>query len=262
MQPPIQISHLSRISTQWTKLQQAHDADDTGQLAARQQVLERYGGAAYRYLLAMLRDEDAAMDAFQEFALRFVEGRFENATPQRGRFRDYLKKSLVHLTRDYQRQQQRSPKRLHSDIQPSASEPAEQDSCFLAGWRSQLLDQTWDYCAREHSTLCSVLQLHIQNPTSSAAEKAKLATQLLGRRFDANRFRVTLHRARKKFAERLIHEVAQSMDQRLLYEPQGPPPCEVPTAETASAQELITELRTLRLYHLCKGELERVLKTS
>ena len=65
--------HLSQIQTAWSMVRQAH-GDDTAVHAAQQSLLDRYGGAVRRYALASLRDEDAADEVSQEFALRFVRG--------------------------------------------------------------------------------------------------------------------------------------------------------------------------------------------
>ena len=60
----------------------------------------RYGGAVHRYLLASLRDVDAADELAQEFALRFLRGDFKNADPGKGRFRDFLKRAVYRLMVD------------------------------------------------------------------------------------------------------------------------------------------------------------------
>ena len=74
--------HLSRISTMWTMVFQAHK--DAPQAAAAQAVLlERYCGAIYRYLLSAVRDANVADELAQEFALRFVKGYFRRASPER-----------------------------------------------------------------------------------------------------------------------------------------------------------------------------------
>ncbi|MFH1923401.1 MAG: hypothetical protein ABIP48_26355 [Planctomycetota bacterium] len=78
-------SRISRISTVWTMLADAHQAPDTEARAARLAFIRRYQGAAYRYLLGATRDPDAADELFQEFALRFVQGAFRGADPKRGR---------------------------------------------------------------------------------------------------------------------------------------------------------------------------------
>src|SRR5437660_669516 len=51
---------LSRISTQWTMVFQAHEGPADAVARAQQQLLERYSGAAYRYLLGAVRDPDVA----------------------------------------------------------------------------------------------------------------------------------------------------------------------------------------------------------
>src|SRR4051794_16668614 len=98
---------LSQITTSWSLLLQAHSgpADDT--TAAQQRLFERYSGAVYRYLLAAVRDPNVADELGQELALRIVRGDFQRASPERGRFRNYLKRALFHLIVDYQRAQKR-----------------------------------------------------------------------------------------------------------------------------------------------------------
>ena len=56
----------------------------------QQLVIERYGKAVNRYLLAALCDSDAADELSQEFALGLVSGAFQQVSPERGRFRDWL----------------------------------------------------------------------------------------------------------------------------------------------------------------------------
>ena len=93
MEPPQADERLSRIATLWTLLERAHDgaADEDDAARARRTLLQRYSGAAYRYLLGAIRDEDAAADLFQDFALRVLRGDFHGANRSKGRFRSYLK---------------------------------------------------------------------------------------------------------------------------------------------------------------------------
>ena len=51
---------LSRISTQWTMVFWAHGPQADGRQAAVERLLERYGGAAIRYLLGAVRDPEVA----------------------------------------------------------------------------------------------------------------------------------------------------------------------------------------------------------
>ena len=87
--------HLSRIETHWTAVfRRTGPAAEAAEAQAA--LMRRYGGAVHRYLLASLRDAEAADDLSQEFALRFLRGDFRNADPGKGRFRDFLKRAVYH----------------------------------------------------------------------------------------------------------------------------------------------------------------------
>src|SRR5436190_1211325 len=89
MTPTGSDSHLSNIDTLWTAVHQAHH-DGTLATDARRRLLERYSGGVRRYLLGATRDQDAAEDLFQEFAVLFLRGGLPGADRDRGRFRDYV----------------------------------------------------------------------------------------------------------------------------------------------------------------------------
>src|SRR5206468_570069 len=80
-------------------------------IAARQQLVLRYYGAVYRYLLGMLHDPAVAEDLTQEFAVRLLRGDFKHFDPQRGRFRDYVKIAVRHLVMDYWKKKKKSQER-------------------------------------------------------------------------------------------------------------------------------------------------------
>jgi RNA polymerase sigma-70 factor (ECF subfamily) len=97
-------------------------------VAAQRVVLLRYYQPIFRYLRAMVRDDDTAEELTHEFAVRFLRGDFRRADPSRGRFRDLLKRSLRHLVIDHWRRQRvdndRAPIPLVDDWQVT---PAEED---------------------------------------------------------------------------------------------------------------------------------------
>src|SRR3954462_13104217 len=99
--------HLSHINTMWTMLHQAHRGAPDEAAAARQALMQRYCGAVFRYLLRAVRDPSVAEDLTQEFALRFIQGRFGHADPEQGRFRNYVKAALFRLVQDHYRELQR-----------------------------------------------------------------------------------------------------------------------------------------------------------
>jgi RNA polymerase sigma-70 factor (ECF subfamily) len=213
-------SRLSRISTVWNMLADAHHAPDPECAAARLAFIQRYQRAAYRYLLGALGDADAADELFQEFALRFVRGAFRNADPERGRFRDYLKTSLCHLLADYRKQQGRRHRPLASDfVEPVATsaDPSEADRQFVDGWREELLTRAWAALAEAErqggQPYYSVLKFRSENPSCDSAEMARQLTDALHppRPLTATSVRKTLQRARARFADLLVDEVSDSL---------------------------------------------------
>lgn len=230
MPAPVANEQLSKITTLWTLLRQAHGATNVDVSAAQRQLLDRYHGAVYRYLRGALGDEDAALELFQEFALRFLRGGFRKATPTRGRFRDYLKTALIHLVTDYHRQRQRRPRPLPADVaQPS--NPSDDERDFNDSWREELIAHAWDALAVENPTYHAVLLLHSQNPDLVSSRAAEMLTAQTGKPHTAGNVRVLLHRARQRFAALLRAEVARSL-------------------ESADAADVQAELRDLALSKL------------
>jgi DNA-directed RNA polymerase specialized sigma24 family protein len=116
--------HLSRISTPWTLVRQAHAGSEAGAATAQRLLIQRYCGAVYRYLCGALHDEDAALDLLHEFVVRFLRGDFRRADSAAGRFRDYVKTALIHLVTDYHRQRQAQPQSLPPDLVQRAIPPS------------------------------------------------------------------------------------------------------------------------------------------
>lgn len=90
-------SNLDQISTRWQTLNDPL------------QFVMRYAPAIHNYLCALLKNPHDADEVSQEFLLRVQQHGFANANPERGRFRDYLKKAirnagLNHLQRAHPRE--------------------------------------------------------------------------------------------------------------------------------------------------------------
>jgi RNA polymerase sigma factor (sigma-70 family) len=210
--------HLSQIQTLWSMVERAH-GDHTAVESAQQMLLDRYGGAVRRYALAALRDEDAADDVFQEFALRFIRGDFRGADPERGRFRAFVKTIVYRLIVDYQRRKKKSYREgpMHSNIaEPPAGddEPAD-DAMFRASWRDDLLARCWDKLAEDERTSgkphFTVLRYRVDHPDARSPELAEGLSAKLGKPINAGAVRVLLHRARDTFADLLLDEVSNSL---------------------------------------------------
>jgi RNA polymerase sigma-70 factor (ECF subfamily) len=210
---------LSRISTQWTVLRQAHQGPDAEAAAAREELMQRYCGAVYRYLLGAVRDPHAADDLTQDFALRFVQGRFRLADPGRGRFRDYVKTALFHLVDNHRAKQGRGPRGvpLEQAEPPAAADggPEEQDAAFVLSWRKELLARAWKALARVQEEsgqpCCDVLRLRVEQPDLQSPQMARELSERLGQPFTPAGVRQILHRAREKFADLLLEETRRSL---------------------------------------------------
>jgi RNA polymerase sigma factor (sigma-70 family) len=235
---------LQQISTLWAVVSQALAGPPEAVGAAQQQLLRRYRGAVYRYLLAAVRDPDAAEDLAQEFALRFIQGRLRGADPQHGRFRDYLKGVLAHLIADYYRR-----RRPPLPLPDGAGEPAapagsraEDDAAFLGSWRQELLARAWEALeaieGRTGQPFHTVLRFRSDHPELRSAEMAERLAARLGKPLTAAGVRQTLRRARDKFADLLLDEVAQTLRH--------------PTAD-----QLGEELAELGLLQYCQAALDR-----
>lgn len=205
--------HLSGITTAWTLVNAAHRGPEDVARAARVELIRCYAGAVYRYLLKSLRDPDAADELSQEFALRFVRGDFRGADPGRGRFRGLVKTVLFHLIVDYRKRQRRRPLPLTNDG-PGAWDA---DQAFEQDWRDELLARTWRALATSDGRVgrldFAVLRLRAENPELRSHELARLLGDELGRPITAAALRQMLHRARSRFAQLLVSEVARTLNE-------------------------------------------------
>ena len=231
--------HLSRISTQWTMVLQAHGAEADVAHAALAELAQRYLGVVYRYLLGAVRDPDAAAELSQELALRILRGGFRHADPSRGRFRDYLKTALIHLVDDYKTAQRARPRPLPPDVPAHPTPPiAEREADFLESWRAELLNRTWTALAAAQPMYHAVLLFRVENPEVPSPQMAEELAARLGTPMRPDQVRKALQRSHAKFAELLVDEVATSL---------GNP----------SREELAEEVRELDLLKYCRSALER-----
>jgi RNA polymerase sigma-70 factor (ECF subfamily) len=236
---------LSQINTLWSMIFQAHCGKAAEAMLAQQELLHRYAGAVYRYLLKVVGDPDVADDLGQEFAYRFVRGDFWKADPQRGRFRNFVKTVILNLVADYYRRQKARPQpRPPEDLEETAAAPegGDLDREFLDSWRRELLARAWEGLARWQAETgqpyYAVLRLRTEQPTLRSAEMAVQLSAQWGKAITAAGVRQLLHRARIRLAELLIDEVRRSLAD--------------PTTE-----QLQEELGDLGLLEYCRPVLER-----
>lgn len=222
MKPRTDENRLSRMSTDWEGLAAAH-ANDGGMdeiTAARNDVLMRYASCVYKYILGATKDADVADDLAQEFALRFVRGDFKNASPEKGRFRDYLKTSLRNLVTDHFRSKRyvnKTPSVIDSIAQtPQDTQLDVLEQEFQTHWRQQVLRLAWSSLKEleelKSNSYYTVLHLRANHSNLSSTELAKLFSADSHSPVTAEWVRQKLHRARQKFASIIMGEIRRSLD--------------------------------------------------
>ncbi len=236
---------LSRIDTLWSVVRQANDGGGNTAQAAQQVLLDRYGGAVRRYLLASLRNEDAADEVFQEFSLKLVSGAFQRAQASHGRFRSFLKTTLYHLIIDYQRRGKRNATQvlaIDPEDRPSDDLPDKEDEAWTKSWRDELLSKGWTSLAQTEQTTGTpyhtVLRFRSENPDLRSPEIAEQISKKLAKPISSSSVRVLIHRAREMLAERILDLVLGSLD-------------------NASLDEAEQELIDLNLQGYCRLALQR-----
>ena len=138
---------LSELSTQWTMLFQAHHGTPEQMTDALRIMMLRYEGAVHRYFLKAVGDPEVVRELDQEFALRFLKGKFLKYDPKLGRFRDYVKRAVRNLMMDYHRQKGKT-QRLDTDLRSGGRRATrvvdEIDEQIITAWRDELLDRAWN----------------------------------------------------------------------------------------------------------------------
>ena len=237
---------LSRISTEWDLIYRAHHGTPSEVTAAQAALMERYSGAVHRYLLAVTRDPNLADELDQEFALRFLRGDLHRADPNRGRFRDFVKRSLRNLMIDHHR-----ARRNHASLNaPGVPEPADNDpgpanfdQQFTESWRLELLDQAWGSLLRTQERTgrpyYTVLRARVDSPGLKSAELAAMLSETLGKPVTPGWVRETIFRARDQFVAALLEGVRAALRE--------------PTRDA-----ILEELRDLHLVPYCRPALRRL----
>ncbi len=236
---------LSQMTTHWTAVIEAHSGTPEQVSPAVSKLMGRYSGAVHRYFLKAVKNPDEAEELDQEFAVRFLRGDFRRSDPDRGRFRDYVKRAVQNMISDHFRRKKASRARNSPMVvEPAVDDPALRrfDREFLASWRNDLLDRSWSALADiEKSTgqpYHTVLRFHVDNPDLPSAKAAEKLSRMMGRPLTAGAVRQAVMRSQRKFVDFLLGEVLQSMDR-------------------PSQDQLEEELGDLKLLEYCRPYLKR-----
>ncbi len=213
---------LEEINTNWSLLRHAHQGPLTATGPARNALALRYNRPIVRYLRSLLGNEDDAGEVAQEILLRMLQGDFAGVTAEKGRFRDYLKKAVRNTALNFLERKHRTSNRVKTLATLPENEAAllprfpsleEQDRQWLAQWRGTLLTDTFrrlgEHQERHAPNLyCTVMCLRRDHENETMQQLASRLAAVTGQPMTEGAFRVQLKRARHKFAELLLEEVA------------------------------------------------------
>lgn len=212
---PAADAELADLATQWSLLRLAHQDTQPGSAAARQTLVLRYSSSVRRYVAVMVRDPHVADEVAQEVMVRLMKGDFGVADPQRGRFRDLLRHSIRNMVRNhYAKENRRTGVPLDEQFLPG-EEDALADP-WLNEWVRSVLDLTWKALERYQSETSgsvpyTVLRLRSEHADEDSKQLAQRLSDATGRPFNAAAARQQLRRARLRFAQLLVEEIARGL---------------------------------------------------
>jgi len=208
---------LDMIETEWTMFRDAHQQTGQTGAAARNSLVLRYATAIRGYVRAITRSETDADELSQDVIVRLLSGDFGGADPDRGRFRDLLKVAVKNMTRNHWDKQNRR-KGVDYDLNLEGDESANQiDLQWTESWRRNILDIAWARLesfqdSKEGSVLYTALRLRSDHPDADSTKLAELISSEHVRDIPAATYRQNLRRARVRFAEYVVEEVANGME--------------------------------------------------
>lgn len=211
------IDRLSQIRTNWSQLFLATGPTGESASEAQKELLLNYSGAVFRYLSAAVRNDHTASDLAQEFAVRFLRGDFRSVTPEKGRFRDFLKRTLSNLVNDHFRKQSSELNRMDRVAQTLRdSDPDNNGTSFEENWVNEVLRRTWDQLAADQvsqkTQYYTVLRARAESPELNSRELCDvLAAGLPDHTLNEAWVRQNLSRARRQFAALLRQEVSRTL---------------------------------------------------
>lgn len=187
---------------------------NTSILADPSRFVRRYGTAIRAYLQALIPNPYDADEVEQDLLLQVVERGFPDGMGRRGKFRYYLMTVVRNAALGYFRKKSRRP----ISVADLSSIPAAQmaDEAWDRSWRECVMKNAW-LALRNHeqrnagNLFHTVLRTSIKHDDEDSSMLAVRVSSATGQELSAEAFRKQLSRARRKFGELLIDEVARTM---------------------------------------------------
>jgi len=200
-------SSLDQITTRWASLKDPV------------QFLLLYGPAIGKYLVTIIKNPHDADEVAQDILARFLQEGFARASPDRGRFRDYLKVSVRNAAMS--RLRKKHAVALPEAAMQQLADPEEGleavERAWLAEWQRCILDKAWrgldQHERRSPGNLFhTVLRISADHADEDSKQLAECVAKQIGRPLTPEAFRKQLSRARHHFAQLLVDEVAQTLE--------------------------------------------------
>lgn len=216
MDEQVDLQRLDQIVTQWSLLRLAHEPISVANGHARQRILLKYNRAIRSYVGALLQDEADSDEVAQDVLVKLLQGNFAGADPGKGRFRDFLKVAVKNMVRSHwAKKQRRSESSLDVKLvnQIAAEETEESQDTT---WQTTLLDLALKGLEKFEAThpgclYHTVLKLRKEFPDANSQELAEKVSRAAGKTCSSETLRQQLRRARLRFAQFLVEEVAASL---------------------------------------------------
>lgn len=214
-------------ATRWTLILRARGETPEAR-AALSELCEAYYAPVLRFLSREGRQEDAARELTQDFFARVLAGSgFDEADPERGRFRSYLLGALKHFLADQRKHEQRlkrgggaEPASLDAANPDDDSSPLQiadttlpvPEAFFDREWALAVIGRAMNVLKQEFAAGGKADQFDVLNPwlmgeapSISQADAARRLGQSEGA------VKVSIHRLRKRFRDAVRSEISQTL---------------------------------------------------
>jgi len=224
---PVMSARATFRPTPWTLIAELRSGEAPRVRVALETLCGAYWYPLYAYARRCGQSHEDAADLTQAFFAQVVEKEIlARAAPERGRLRTFLLTSMQRFLRDDWRKQQRLKRggghgplaivepAAESLYAREAADPSAPEALYHRRWALALLERTLtgvqdDYAVRGKAELFDALKPTLTDDPD-ATSTAQLALQLA---MQPGAVRVAISRLRRRYREKLLTEVAASLDE-------------------------------------------------